>query len=130
MWEKMHGLNLNNSYVGGGDFSHAYIIVRQYFDLQVEMKKYHNKLWWEIKHVLLYNYFMYLWLTPNVRNSKLNQHKQLPKWPKKRSFPSIVPFGVNIKIGSKNHVRKWWKLWVFLHFKIMLIIPSCGKWLI
>jgi hypothetical protein len=92
MWETMHSLNLNNSYGSGGDFSHAYIIVCQYFDLQVKMKKYHNKLWWEIKHVLLCNYFMYLWLTPSVRNSKLNEHKQLPKWLKNGHFPQLYPW--------------------------------------
>jgi hypothetical protein len=58
MWEKMHSLNLNNSY-GGGEFSHAYIIVHHNFDLQIETLKYHNKLWREIKHVFLYDYFMY-----------------------------------------------------------------------
>jgi hypothetical protein len=44
-------------------------------------------------------------LHPRARNSKLNEHKQLAKWQKKRSFPSIVLLGVSIEIGFKNHVE-------------------------
>jgi len=35
----------------GGGFSHAYLIVHQYFDLQIKTIKYLNEFLWITKHV-------------------------------------------------------------------------------
>jgi hypothetical protein len=66
-----------------GDFSHAYIIVHQYFGLQKNYKKWQNQSLKSTKHDFSCVYFLHKWLASKARNLELSEYKQLTKWLKK-----------------------------------------------
>jgi hypothetical protein len=61
--------------MSSGDFSHVYIVVHEYFGLQVETKKCQNGLLkWIIKHEFFHDYFLHMWPTSRVKFFEPNEY--------------------------------------------------------
>ncbi len=87
---------LNNSnydnFHGGGEFSHAYVIMYKYFGKKSKMqKKWVHKLLFTIYHFFLHENFLHILPTLGATNSKLSEYKTFNQMEKKKSF-SLLPF--------------------------------------
>ncbi len=83
--------NLNyEKFHGGGDFSHAYVIMHNYFGKKLKNKKSIHNFLYTIQHVFLHENFLHILLTLGVTNSKFGEYKKSTKWGKKIIF--IVTF--------------------------------------
>jgi hypothetical protein len=71
---------MNNSYGGTGDFSHAYVIMHQYFGKNQKCKKIIHKFLQIVWYIFSHDYFLHMWFTLGARNSKFNEYKKSTKW--------------------------------------------------
>ncbi len=69
-----------NNLCDGGDFSHEYIIVYQYFGLQPKHRKSQNEFQWTTKHVFQQDYFLHMQLALKAKHFEFIEYNFFAKW--------------------------------------------------
>jgi hypothetical protein len=100
-WEILHNSNYDKFH-GGGDFSHAYVIMHEYFGKKKKHKKCLHNFIYNLTRFLHEN-FLHILLILGVTNFKLSEYKKSTKLKKKKSF-SLLPFQNGFCIFQNSYI--------------------------